>query len=530
MSYFENNIWSKNEYHTLGRKENDQAGKSIIGSIVVGIFLILLVISLWNIGRHNLSKTYVVIIDTNSNLLHKTSERYLSFGLDSSLLRDMDKFPVKNDTFVNLARYLSPAFVRVGGTSADCIFFNQPVPEVTEKITSPVDAQDISNFTLAGDDYLAVYQFTERAQLRMMFDLNALIRDPDDHWDDTNAKDIINFSKGHSMDIDWQLGNEPNSFRHVFNRPVSAKQLADDYIHLRRLLNQLGYETSFLVGPEVNHIGDNDKAGEKYATEFLKNNENSVDFLTWHQYYLNGREAKVADFINPNVFNRLPIQIKNVQDVIDQTNKNLKMWMSETSTAYGGGAPELSNRFVAGFLWLDKLGYGATAGVDVIVRQSFFGGNYSMIGKDLEPNPDWWVSVMYKQFVSSKVIQLKTPSNFGSIRLYGHCTCPSALISRVPAITVYGVNLNNDFVRISLLYYLKSYPRKNSKSFLYILTADYLQSRDIRLNGEILKLNSDGSLPAFKPVIVDSSQVITLPPFSMAFIIMHGVEHRACET
>lgn len=113
----------------------------------------------------------------------------------------------------------------------------------------------------------------------------------------------------------------------MFNRPVSAKQLAEDYIHLRRLLNQLGYETSFLVGPEVNHIGDNDKAGEKYATEFLENNENSVDFLTWHQYYLNGREAKVADFINPNVFNRLPIQINNVQDVINQTNKNLKMWM-----------------------------------------------------------------------------------------------------------------------------------------------------------------------------------------------------------
>ncbi|KAH0558088.1 heparanase-like [Cotesia glomerata] len=523
MSYFENNIWNKNEYHTLGRKENEQAAKSIIGSIVVGIFLILFVISLWNVGRsHHLSKNFVAIIDTDSKLLQKTSERYLSFGLDSSNLRDMTIFPVKKDKFVNLARYLSPAFVRVGGTSADCLFFDENVP--SEKATSPVDGQDISNFTLAADDYLTVYQFTKKAQLRMMFDLNALIRNPDGSWNDSNARDIINFSKGHSMEVDWQLGNEPNSFRHVFNVSISAKQLAADYIRLRKLLNHLGYEMSFLVGPEVNHIGDDNRAGEKYATEFLNNSKSTVDFLTWHQYYLNGREAKVSDFVDPNVFNRLPMQVDRVQNVINQSNKKIRMWMSETSTAWGGGAPKLSDRFVAGFLWLDKLGYGAAAGVDVVVRQSLFGGNYAMVGEDLKPNPDWWVSVIYKQFVSQRVLKLKTPSASGTVRLYAHCTLESALISRVPAVTVYGVNLNNDYVRLSLL--LSNNSRK-SKLFLYILTADSLQSRDIRLNGEILTLNPDGSLPAFKPVIMDS-QVITLPPYSMAFILMHGVEHRAC--
>lgn len=254
---------------------------------------------------------------------------------------------------------------------------------------------------------------------------------------------------------------------------------------------------SFLVGPEVNHIGDDNRAGEKYATEFLNNSKSTVDFLTWHQYYLNGREAKVMDFVDPNVFNRLPMQVDRVQDVITQSNKKIRMWMcmykfstpnniynfffnyfffneAETSTAWGGGAPELSNRFVAGFLWLDKLGYGAAAGVDVVVRQSLFGGNYAMVGEDLKPNPDWWVSVMYKQFVSQRVLKLKTPSASGTVRLYAHCTLESALISRVPAVTVYGVNLNNDYVRLSLL--LSNNSRK-SKLFLYILTADSLQSR-----------------------------------------------------
>lgn len=139
--------------------------------------------------------------------MHKISKRFLSFGLDSSLLRDMKHFPVKDNRFINLARHLGPAYVRVGGTSADCLFFNRTLPIIFEKLINPVDGSDISNFTLSIDDYLAIYEFTNKAGIRMMFDLNVLIRGSDSKWDDTNAREIINFSKGRDMMIDWQMGN-----------------------------------------------------------------------------------------------------------------------------------------------------------------------------------------------------------------------------------------------------------------------------------------------------------------------------------
>ena len=41
----------------------------------------------------------------------------------------------------------------------------------------------------------------------MLFDLNVLIRETDGNWDDTNAMQIINFARGHNMQVDWQLGN-----------------------------------------------------------------------------------------------------------------------------------------------------------------------------------------------------------------------------------------------------------------------------------------------------------------------------------
>ena len=106
--------------------------------------------------------------------------------------------------------------------------------------------------------------------------------------------------------------------------------MAKDYYDLRSILNISGYEDSILVGPEVNHIGDPKnptQRGENYAKEFLENEENSIDYVTWHQYYLNGRTAQVQDFINPDVFNILSSQIKSLENVIQATKKTIPMWL-----------------------------------------------------------------------------------------------------------------------------------------------------------------------------------------------------------
>lgn len=77
----------------------------------------------------------------------------------------------------------------------------------SEKIPSPVDGQDISNFTITSTDLLAVYDFALKSELRMIFDLNVLLRNPDGSWNDTNAQEIIAFAKSQGMELDWQLGN-----------------------------------------------------------------------------------------------------------------------------------------------------------------------------------------------------------------------------------------------------------------------------------------------------------------------------------
>ncbi|XP_076631282.1 heparanase isoform X1 [Colletes latitarsis] len=530
MSYFVINDRGKNQYEVLGEIRTQSILRPIFSFIVAGVCMTFLILSAWNFNNtiYETNNIHVFYLNLKRSPLHIVSNKFLSFGLDTSLLRDIENLPIKNEKFINLAQHLAPAYVRIGGTSSDCLYFNKTMEIIHKKIISPIDGQDISNFTITDIDFENLYNFAIKSKLRMIFDLNVLIRSANNSWDTTNAKNIILFAKDKYMKLDWQLGNEPNSFHHVFSRTVNATQLANDYYQLRQLLNELGYNESILVGPEVNHVGDTHSTGEYYAKIFLKNDKDSVNYVTWHQYYLDGREARVVDFINISIFNYLSMQIKSMKDVINLSGKHISMWLSETSTAYGGGAPELSDRFVAGFLWLDKLGYSASAGLNVVTRQSFFGGHYAMVGPDLIPNPDWWVSVVYKHFVSEKVLKLTSANNFDHVRLYAHCTPKKALINRVSAITIYGVNIGKVSVSVTIQGILPVLHR-NAKIFLYALTSDNLQSRVIKMNGKVLKLQPNENLPPFGPIILEPTQVIPLPPYSMVFIVIHGAEVPACK-
>ena len=100
---------------------------------------------------------------------------------------------------------------------------------------------------------------------------------------------------------------------------------------------------------------------------------------------MNGRKTKLSDFVKPEVLDILSWQIAAIRT--SMSGVSLPMWLSETSSAYGGGAPQLSDRFVAGFMWLDKLGLAAQMGVSVVVRQSLSGGNYALLDDTMLPLP-----------------------------------------------------------------------------------------------------------------------------------------------
>lgn len=97
-----------------------------ISTFLVAFVLGLMVFTLWCLLlAGDIIKINYLDINEDTKVLHTVSDKFLSFGIDSSLLRETRTFPLKDQRFINLAKYLSPAYVRIGGTAADCLYFNE---------------------------------------------------------------------------------------------------------------------------------------------------------------------------------------------------------------------------------------------------------------------------------------------------------------------------------------------------------------------------------------------------------------------
>ena len=78
---------------------------------------------------------------------------------------------------------------------------------------------------------------------------------------------------------------------------------------------------------------------------------NATNGTTFHCYYLDGSTATLDDFIDPEVLDVLPGEINLIKSTVDKYyGKEAKPMLGETGSAYNGGAKNLSDRYVAGFM------------------------------------------------------------------------------------------------------------------------------------------------------------------------------------
>lgn len=69
-----------------------------------------------------------------------------------------------------------------------------------------------------------------------------------------------------------------------------------------------------------------------------------------HRYYVNARTATIDQFTDPDILNILIDEVTTGHSIKNKTTQNTQLWLGETSSAWGGGAKGLSDRYVAGFM------------------------------------------------------------------------------------------------------------------------------------------------------------------------------------
>nr|KAI8731907.1 heparanase-like isoform X1 [Biomphalaria glabrata] len=460
---------------------------------------------------------------TKSN--YTCDEKFLGVTIGISELKHTEAtIDLSSPKLQIMAQALSPTFVRLGGTLANFLIFD---PNGTEQVaglgSQPQDIiaslLNLKTFNLTGERWLNFTAFFKLVGWDLIFNFNQFLRKAD-QWDPTNAALLLKFSQTNKVNISgFQIGNEPSAYEHDYNVTIPPAALYNEFTTLRNILNGLPrYWASKLFGPDVTRFYNGSKS-TIYLQEFLKAGACDVmDYITFHHYYMNSDVATLDHFISIEVLDSLKECLGIAKNIMLESSCSLPLALSETSSFSGGGAPELSDRYVAGFMWLDKLGLSAQYGLARVFRQTFFAANYALISSTIEPNPDFYLTVLFKRLVQGPVLTvLKQPD---LIRVYANCA--STVLYPSGAIVIYFLNLRNSSVNMTFPQFA------NLTTDIYLLTpgdSNGLRSSYVKLNGKILVMTGL-ELPSLLPRTVDGA--IPLEPYSFGFLVVPNANVSVC--
>ncbi|XP_053311781.1 heparanase [Spea bombifrons] len=493
--------------------------------------------------------------------------RFLSVTIDASLASEPKYIAfLGSQKLITLAKGLSPAYLRFGGTKSDFLIFDprkngsleetvyrdqkpNQVADLCEGIL-PVDVlqklksqwpsqedqilkeffqEEYRNATITTTTMDLLYRFAHCSGLNLIFGLNALLRKGNHEWNSSNAKLLLDYCSSKKYNVSWELGNEPNSFRKKSGVYIDGSQLGKDFVDLHNLLLKYSsYRNTGLFGPD---IGQPKKQSQKMLKRFLTYGGKIINSVTWHHYYVDGRTASERDFLSPDILDSLISEITTVFKIVNETVPGKLIWLGETSSAYGGGARGLSNTYIDGFMWLDKLGISAKLGINVVMRQALFGaGSYNLVDSDFEPLPDYWLSLLFKKLVGNIVLDASFKSSENRddrrLRVYMHCTNSDNPNYALGDVTLFAINLYNSTQIMTL-------PSILSQKFVdeYLLLPgddEGLFSASVLLNGQVLKMVDDKVLPTLNGKLLDPGSPLVLPPLSFGFFVVKNAKASAC--
>jgi len=215
------------------------------------------------------------------------------------------------------------------------------------------------------------------------------------------------------------------------------------------------------------------------------------------------------------------------------SHPSLPLWMGEAGVSDYSGTPHVSDRFVNGFLWLDKLGLSARLGVNVVMRQEFYPSNYGLLGQNLNPNPDYWLSFVHKTLVGTRVFDVLTVTQHpppATTRVYAHCTRASTKYAK-GAVTVFVLNISPN---ASSSLFFNSSELTHGNVDLYFLQPGTgegmgsVLSQQMLCNGVLLEMPDDNFMPFLVPVTQSAAQPVNIPALSLAFLVFPDAQIQAC--
>lgn len=492
--------------------------------------------------------------------VHELDARFLSVALDTSQIvggrwwsrsgaveigrgaRRTAPFDLTRPELVSLARALGPAYLRVGGTEADHVYYDverRAVGNDDEARKDEVSPRELApgfELALTAPTWDTLADFADTAGLDLMFTLNAGpgTRSRDGAWNGGNAEALLAYAhaRGDRVPV-WELGNEVNGywFIHGLEQRVSGAQYAADIARARRAVRRW-YPDARIAGPGSLYwptVGEPLRPVFGMLEEFLEHGARAAepaDIISWHFYPQQSRRCPVAtrrasreQLLEPNHLDEVGRWANELTALRDRHAPQAEVWLGETGNAQCGGEPGVSDRFVASLWWLDELGLAARRGQAVVVRQTLAGSEYGLLDDaTLEPRPDYFASLLWKQLMGSTVLEVRAEGN-PYLRVYAHCAANAA---EPGAAVILAINTSTE--REASL----RVPEAATRGLAHRLSAPSLDSRTLWLEGQPLAAPG-GVVPALRGTAIDVEDgVLRVAPTSAGFFVLDAGAVPAC--
>jgi heparanase 1 len=440
---------------------------------------------------------------------------------------------LKRPELIALARALGPAYLRVGGTEADHVYY---------ALGAARGRARPQQYELELDEptWNALAEFTRAAGFELMFTVNAgpSARDADGAWSPTNAEELFEYAalRADSVAV-WELGNEVNGywFIHGLSHQPSGRQYARDLWAFRHALGR-HFEAARVAGPASVYFP---RLGEPlfdwfdFLPEALEAGGPALDIVSWHYYPEQSRRCPVATrrarpghLLAPAELDEVRHWSAQIEQLRQRWAPSAQLWLGETGPAQCGGEPGLSDRYASGLWWLDQLGLAARSGQAVVVRQTLVGSDYGLLDAvTLEPRPDYYNSLLWRKLMGEVVLDARLSSPYPYLRAYAHSSAEPG-----GGVSLLVLNLHPER---AVAFEIEGAPRE---LLLYALSAPALDSPQLYLNGTLLArsanaVNGRADGPDREQgTILEGRRVDnggapwTLPPASYVFFELPGID------
>jgi hypothetical protein len=438
-------------------------------------------------------------------------------GMDPKIYAYRAPKDLTNPKLRKLAAALGPAYIRVSGTWANTSYF-------ADTDTPPKEPPTGFAGVLTRAQWKGVIAFSKAVDAKIItsFPVSMGTRDTAGIWTPETSKAWLAYTKA----IDGEIAaaeymNEPNLVRlGGLGKDYDAAAYARDFKIWRTFLNQA--EPKILVlGPGSVGVPSTDvapAASGVVSSGALVNATGAgvVDVFSYHHYGDVSQRCKghrtEDNALAEEWFSRTAESAAYYRGLRDRFEPGKPLWLTEVGDAACGGNP-WAKTFLDSFRYLDQLGRLARDGVSVVAHNTLAISDYGLLDeKDYTPRPNYWAALVWRRLMGTTVLDSGVPIREGQ-HVYAQCTR-----DKPGAVTLLIINNSREVTTALSI---------TGAGQRYTLSADKPDSKDVKLNGNVLALGPHDALPALTPVATKSG-VQHFAPATITFLVVSGANNAAC--